>query len=177
MDKQYIGYARKAANAILRCHYLPPHLRDEVHSQALLLLVKHAPRYDPTRGASPETYLVKKIRLALIDWLRQETGFKHRTPRPDMVSLEDLTETMLAGTSKEDPPWLRATRADALRRLREIVGEKHWPVIQAWLEGRTLQWAGEQMGVSESRASQIRDALFTRLRNSSVAEILEGVTA
>ena len=47
-------------------------------------------------------------------------------------------------------------------------------IVVALLEGRSLQWAGDQMGVSESGACLRRKALLDRLQSTSLIRSLRG---
>ena len=58
-------------------------------------------------------------------------------------------------------------------RVRQIVGEREWPIILAILEDRPIKTAGPALGVSESRISQLKTALFARLQESSLKSFLE----
>jgi RNA polymerase sigma factor (sigma-70 family) len=177
MDKGLLVIARKAASRFLRRTPQARHLYEDAHAQALLLLVQQLPKYRPECGASLETYLLAVLPLRLIDWFRSES--EHRAKERNevtIVPLGDLDKLYEhVAFRRHCDPDRDLQRRDALAKLYRMVGKRHWPVIRALLEDRTLAWAGEQMGVSESRASQIRTALFAHLRDSEVQDVLEGL--
>lgn len=150
----YLPLARAAARALARRF---PHLdRDDAHAEATLALVDLAHKYDPARCPDPRKYLAVSLRRRLIDWLRRTP--RTPQPRPAPAPAE---------------PWHALQSDDFRAHLRHLVGEADWPLVLTVLEGRTLAWAGAQLGVGESRASQRRTALFARLRTEPLRSFLK----
>lgn len=161
-----LSVCRRAANAFLKRHRGLD--REEVHGQAGLILAELLARHDPARGPLDE-YLAWTIPRRLIDWLRSSRGvFPHRRPRPRTVNLRSWDDVPAAGAGL--PPDTEAF----LEAVRRLVGERDWPIVVATLAGRSLRWAGEQMGVCESAAWLRREKLFARLRESAALAALLG---
>jgi hypothetical protein len=173
----YLAVAVKAANAL--CKRNPYLDRDEAHGQALLELVLLAEAYDPRRDRhrNPTRYLTWAVKRRLIDWLRtlgplDRREYRRRlqagNPVPNRVKLGPLTEPAI-----HDDPAQNLQAQDVIARVRQIVGEREWPIILAILEDRPAWTAGPALGVSEGRISQLKSALFARLRESSLKAFLE----
>lgn len=172
----YLKLANEAATRFLRQLPNLRHLTQDVFAQAKLILVQETPNYDPDLGA-PSTFFITRIQLRLIDWLRtlRPKGINRRSKKADPV-VERLPTGRQPPTHRrpvDDSPLARADGAiagvdtrDLLERVRQLAGKGNWPVIVQIVEGRTLVWLGEQLGLSESGALMRRRAVLRRLRDA-----------
>lgn len=142
--------------------------KEDLESPALQGLWKAAQRFDESHGASFPTYASRIIHGHMQDYLRSLAMF----PRPkgevpdftpldalDFELLEDLGPSPLDNATKSD------LRAFIEQRIALLGDPRLRQVIElTFFEGQTLKSVGEMLGVTESRACQLRRKALTGLR-------------
>lgn len=146
---------------------------DEIESVGALALVEAAHDYDPTKGASINTYLYNRVKWAAIGVIdpRRRGNEASEGGRVSLNALRSDGEegTLLDALGEECDPGARVETLDqyeaALKRL--------WPLDAAALrlvheEGLTLREAGERMGCSAEYVRQRVERATKKLRECSL---------
>lgn len=147
---------------------------EDVEAAAALGLVEAERRFDPQRGLSFSTLAYHHMRFQVQEAERR--GGFITAPRGDRADPEpskrarrqadDVVREPLA--DRGDPPDKLAVAAEEVRLVAEAVGrlrDKDRAVIEAvYRRERTLKQAGEELGVSRSRARNIHNRAVDRLR-------------
>lgn len=147
---------------------LPPHVdRDALQGAALEALVTVARRYRPDRDAKFSTYARARIVGAMGDELRKLDHASRReradgTAVPPPISLQTVVsddETDM-GTLGDLVASRRDTQAEALRTLEireafDTMTERELPIVLRSLAGERQQSIAADLGVTDSRVSQI----------------------
>jgi RNA polymerase sigma factor for flagellar operon FliA len=108
-----------------------------------------------------------------------------RTSNIRVISLDGLVETAVNGSAEklwemadDDPnvnPNIMAEDTMVRRRLREAVEqlpERERTIVRLYyMQSRSLKSIGKALGISESRASQLRHRAIRRLRTSLSREL------
>lgn len=180
--------AQRYASAFLR--RLPPHIeRGDVVQSARYGLCQAALRWRPGTGVPFDAYARRRIRGAIIDNLRNNRGVathsdvvdgKRRNRRhAAMMQLCALTGPV----SRRGDPALpydpaapdtrelldRAILLDQIDKRLDDIDPREAFTIRAHCAGRTLKAIGADLGVVESRASQLYSSGAKRLRRHLAA--------
>lgn len=167
---------------------LPPHIdRDELVSAAQLGLVKAAQRFDPGRETSFESYAYTRMVGAMLDALRdQDENGRHDRARGErllttrggervMAPLVTLVSLSGPAHAYEESASLEEELADDtnaysyaetvadLMAAISVLPKRHQYVILQRAAGITDREIGEQLGVTESRISQIATHALRRI--------------
>jgi RNA polymerase sigma factor FliA len=162
----------------LRCHVPPCVTLDDLIGAGTIGLIQAVDRFQPSRGLQFATYAKHRIRGAMLDFLREEDPLSRTERRrtrtanaaaegalPTTISLEQLPAREL---QREYAPRCSSTRfADRvdLDHARQCLSERENRVISLLFD---LDWqsrdVARQLGVNESRVSQIRSAALAKLR-------------
>jgi len=151
---------------------------EELFSAGMMGLLKASRSYDPDRGAEFKTYAYHRIRGAMLDELRR-LDFLPRTIRerareegrnaPAIVGLptdEDGSDSLeVAGddfSSVENEELLVALRGG----IEELPDKMRVVMHLYYSKGQRMREIGEQLGLTESRVSQIHSAAVARLKRS-----------
>jgi RNA polymerase sigma factor (sigma-70 family) len=155
---------------------------DDYRAEALYGIASALTRYDPTRGTPLTPYLWQRAYGAITDHVRAtsavrrtdhvrgltpETTAPHRRPAITFTDLAGDDPTRV--TVIPDPASARAfdavDNADAVHRLLAVLNPNQRYVIEECdLGGMKLHEAAAVLGVTESRACQIRKAALHRMR-------------
>jgi RNA polymerase sigma factor (sigma-70 family) len=147
------------------------HDHEDAVSTAMLGLVRAARKFDPAHGVPFGVYAVRWCQAFLAEWQRayQRRGFRFVAGPVRLASLD-------ATAQPDGPPLIQAlsgrapdvdARIDGAAVAAACAG---LPPRQRTLmrllfgEGRTLQEAGDRLGVTRERTRQIRDAALSQLR-------------
>lgn len=148
---------------------LPFPLEDLIQEGATAVF-EALPRYDATRGAKLETWLAPRIFGAMRDYARR-FRFLHGGPRSRHESIESLdlvrqvTDHGNAITLLDELPGADQTRvADWPHLLRGFSQRERLILISFFVLDRRLKQIAADLGVCESRVSQIMAGLLDRLR-------------
>jgi RNA polymerase sigma-B factor len=147
------------------------HDHEDAVSTAMLGLVRAARRFDPARGVPFGVYAVRWCRALLAEWQKthQRRGFRFvagpvrlasldAAARPDGPPLvQALSGRAPDADARIDAAAVAAACAGLAPRQRTLLG-------LLFAEGRTLQEAGDRLGVTRERTRQIRDAALSQLR-------------
>lgn len=121
-------------------------------------------RYEPRRGSFREFASIK-IRGAIIDSLRRQSpGMRYRQNRmPFIVAMEDLPEVAVESNVFEviHVQGMLPRLAAALTQL----SDRHRFVVErSFYDGEALSVIGKELGLHESRISQLRTEALNKLR-------------
>ena len=139
---------------------------------------------DPARPAALASYATWRIRGALLDWAREQDYLTRQTrARVKAGTLPGMAPALSLNFELETRPALLDTlpsehgqwdpEAVALADLMEeplhqalegLPDRERWVVCRVDLQGATMKDVGAELGVTESRVSQIRKAALERLR-------------
>ena len=162
----------------LRSHVPPCVTLDDLIGAGTIGLIQAVDRFQPSRGLQFATYAKHRIRGAMLDFLREEDPLSRTERRrtrtanaavgalPTTVNLEQLPAH--EPRSEYAPARCFSSRfADRvdLDRARLCLSDRENRVISLLFD---LDWQNRdvalQLGVNESRASQIRHAALSKLR-------------
>ena len=177
-DRRYQALAAWIANRAA-----PPGTRfhEDAHSAALLGLCEAARTFDPGRGVEFRTLMTRRVCGAIKDMLRREGGGKRKgwkapqslstevnVPGRGPVELGNTIPSRYADRTAllEDTEAAEAICRDLPPKHRQVVVHYY---VYASSRPRTLRQIGLAMGLSESRASQIRGEAVDMLRKSLAA--------
>lgn len=161
----------KVVNALLRRTRFPRHVdRGDLEGFATIGMVKAAALFDPSRNDCFEAFAYLYMRGAVIDHLRADTPtsrsqwkkYKQGDPDALLVWLTDV-EAARQIAANESP----VVDFIALRRLRSafvVLDPRERLCIELHYEGMLQREIGKQLGVSESRISQIVNGALRKLR-------------
>lgn len=160
---------------------------DDLVSSGTLGLIDAAHKFDPARGFAFKTYAQHRIRGAMLDYLRawdwvpKSVRAKARSglteSPPKILSLNiiinddenrPLTLADLVPDLWADDPVDIVVSDDVLIRIRAVVhmlNAREFTVIRRYYWDRcTLAAIGEELGVTESRVSQMKKIALLHLR-------------
>lgn len=150
---------------------------DDLVQAALIQVLRARRRFDPARGTSWRTFALTRARFAMLDELR-EVDHVPRLERirakregrklPRMLSMQ-TSDTRLVPRDLPDlvpcGPVSAAVAGDLWATLPTLVGRRRARVLEAYYRhGFNLKKLGRILGMSESRACQLRQQGIERLR-------------
>lgn len=152
-------------------------LLDEFISAAFFGLARAAAKFNPALGYQPTTYAhyaIERSCFELIHQLRSgglggcQSGHA-RAPIPAVGQFDQLEscgyEAMLVdGRENYDSSYHRENRAEVERLLSHLEDRDRRVIQLRYLEGRTLEECGQELGVSKERIRQLCGAILARLR-------------
>lgn len=165
---------RHALAAVARWRRQWPWLAEDIDSAALEGLVKAARAFDPDRGLAFATLLRHAVVGRVADYLRDfvaPMGYRRRgygtAPRFSrwpMGKREGSTEEVV--WSDEGPVGWEADALEGLNELTKGLPPQHKRVVRAYYgrAGATLKQIAAEMGLGESRASQMHAQAIAMLR-------------
>jgi len=144
---------------------------EELKSAGHLGLVKAADSFDPSRGVQFNTYAEPRIRGAMIDGLRALAS-GYRDHRKGFKFISVLTESLshISAESLRVNAQKDGARAhDAFLKspdfyIAQLTAREQQVVVAYFCEEKSLKEIGAQLGVTESRASQIKSGAVNKLR-------------
>ena len=154
---QHLPLARSVAWEAIRRN--PSLDIEEVMSSAMFGLVQAALSFEPERGLAFTTHALPRIRGSILDDIRSATpGWSRRLrTAPKFVSLDADSSLSTRATTGE-------ARMDCERLLGWLPFQEYLVVSLYHMEGMKMRQIAEQMGVTESRVSQVRTGALKRLR-------------
>lgn len=156
---------------------------EDLVQEGAMACYQHLPRFEPERGLKIETFLQPRIWGAMQDYARAHgrwlKGGKRNRPPEDVLSLS--LEVKKAGSADRPTPLAdlivdEATAAPEFRALRQSVWKtvlrglaqrERLLVLEYFVHGRTLKQIGEDLGLSESRCSQMLTKILAWMRSSN----------
>lgn len=169
VDRLHIAW--RVARRMCRQLGLPAREVEDVAAEARLILVQLAREYDPGRGVPFAAFAERWLPWRLIDALRtSKTLYRQKGPRPRIQRLDgEQVAGEKFGTPQRltylDDPAAGLEREDSWRLLeRQTPSPRAAELVRHILRGKNQREAGEAMGVSESRASQLHSEAAEYLR-------------
>lgn len=166
----YVPLARQIARLVHR-RILGRAELDELTSEAMVGLVVARDSYREGRGASFKTWVGFKVQRHLFDWLRTHDRAMSRgdLARVKRGLMEPRRVLPLAAADSRRPDRADGRVAvedrDHVRALLARLDPRSARLLELYyFAGLTLRKAGAEIGVSESRASQLRSAILDDLR-------------
>jgi RNA polymerase sigma factor FliA len=174
--------AKAFAERVIRAHFYSLFsFREDLLAVGIETYWLWTPRFDPSRGVNPETFLFPRVWGAMKDFLRKQ-DFVPRSERtrrkkegldisdPKFISLDhkciaggrdcrwgDLIGAPSAAAAFE-------TQSDFEDSVRGLDFEEKVVLYLHFYKGNTFRQIGKVLGVSESRTSQIYRVALSRLR-------------
>lgn len=170
-------------------HSLPPNIRDEIEADAILGLIDAAAKFDPSRGVPFEAYARMRIKGEMLDGLRRAdplTRIQRREVKENKrrkledPSFEPPTDAQI-NPETVDIASLPGLASDKFNPEEEVDRKRKLQMIEAALdalpdrlfnifflytfEDLTLDEIGQQLGVTQSRVSQLYKQAIRFLRN------------
>lgn len=156
--------------------------REDLVQAAAIALGRARETFDPSRGVKWASYAQWRARGAMLDALREidhvprlERARARAAGRelPEVLSMQgDAVDVASQGGDRATTPAADelAARRDLWAELPRLVGRRGAEVLRGcFLDGLTLLEIGRELGISESRTSQIR-ARALRVLRSRVAQ-------
>lgn len=174
--------ATQAVRDYLRAHPRTWVQREDLLADALFGVAQARAHYDPARGVPFGAYALRRARGAVLDGIRERsplTRDEHRKGvtvdtcppnRRHPLSLDEpllrTTQTLRDLIPEQRQPFEAAVDTrDALRRCLDALPPRLAFVLRRVdLEGRTLLEVAGMLGVTESRACQLRREALVRAR-------------
>lgn len=165
----------------LAYHLAPtPDHRQDLLSTALRAIHYAHVTYEPGRGASLETYLVRCAQRAMLDYLRSEQRQTGAWVAGDAPLNTETDETLFDGLPAEDT----ASDPERMFLLRQVqyaveqLPERQRECIQQhYYEGRENAEIAETLGISRPRVTQLIKAGLKQLRAGLAFNTLTPATA
>jgi RNA polymerase sigma factor (sigma-70 family) len=179
-ERTLMDVARAEAGRYLSGHSIMYRFRDDIVSDACYGAAQAAANYDPSKGATLNTYASRRARGAVID------GIRDRSPVPRWqyahgVTLNDLPPQERPPVSVEqwaDEGWDAAATGDLeggvaerdlVERMLATCTERERLILTAnLLHGYSLTDIADHLGVTLSAISQQRGAALKRLRTQFI---------
>jgi RNA polymerase sigma factor (sigma-70 family) len=149
------------------------HLLDEMNAAAIEGVAMAATTWDPSAGVPFVSFACIRARGACQDLLRHWYGRPNRASGPKMQAANiDLHEMGIYDTASgiddsAELRWFGLTQGPRceylIERIKEILNPKQWEALSTYLTGDTLQSVADKLGLTESRASQLRQEAIARL--------------
>ena len=128
---------------------------DDMEQEGWLAVVEVTVRFDPSR-ASLDTFVDRRVRGAMVDWLRSWYG---RTYRLEYAGVDPDT---LVCTPADDLD-LQLALEGLTAREQQVIGSIYYVGLEHWE-------IAEVLGVHKSRVSQIHNHALAKLRSALEAE-------
>lgn len=169
-----------ALRAAKRMRKTTGHELEELYGEAVLALHHAARRFDPTREAQFATFAWIRMRGAMLDYLRRQSG-RRRMPRavfderrPEFAR---NTEAEMREREEQRTPEERVAQQFARHHLRAAVDAlppREKVVVQLRLGGKTCKDIGSDREITRSWASRLEKKARQRVRRSMSRAGYEG---
>jgi RNA polymerase sigma factor FliA len=163
---------------------MPPSHRDELYGFGVLGLLDAIEKFDPSLGYRFETYSYTRVMGAMKDGLRQfdwlpRSAKKSTRGIVHQIRCVDFKSRSLEGVSLEDsvadPNWraalevleIEADHAEVVDAVASALTERERHVIvEYYYRRRTLADIGAELGLTESRISQVHRKALACIRHN-----------
>lgn len=159
-----IPWAKAIANTYCYMHQIFGANRNDIHSDAYWLLLVLAETYKPERGPTWKQYVNYTLEKRIIDLYRIRIG---RSDGVNAIVRNDITKSLVHAVPPETlqfvatgDPIAEILLAQSLAIYLATLNQRDRYVITRRLDGMRLNQIGLELGISESRISQI----LTRLK-------------
>ncbi len=181
----YAPLARRIATAIAR--RLPRHVsRDDLHAAAMFGLWDAIRRHDDPSREDFVFYASTRIRGAIFDELRRTDWVSRRTRERndraeaagttvvrvdalDSMPANDIERALASGDPGRDRAEEQNSLAEIVRLLPRLSDRERLAVVGVYFQDRRLKDVALELGVTESRVSQLCTAGVSRLRENVAA--------
>lgn len=182
----YLPLARMVAKSVRRRMPLSIEL-DELISASHVGLIQAVSAFDPSHGVNFKTYATRRIRGAILDYLREMDWVPRlvRIRGEEFPTVRGLDEKIAMGDDHNRPVRLAdvledhqaKTPADAMDKkcfLKTVlVGlrkKERLLMILYYYESNTMKQIAQQIGISEGRVCQLHDQIVRRLQERFAAD-------
>jgi RNA polymerase sigma factor (sigma-70 family) len=146
----HIGIAGAAAARFARIENVD--IEDsEAFGDACVALVRAALAFDPERGLQFSTLAVRACNNAVLDGLRQRTGWRRR--ERDKLHFHAIGDTDHECTARSEIDVQEIVRD--VHAAIDKLPERNSYIVQRRLEGATLETIGAEVGLTKERVRQI----------------------
>jgi RNA polymerase sigma factor (sigma-70 family) len=150
-------YARWARKATFASHRAQVWEYDDFVQEGILVALKVAERYDASKGKF-STMLCGRLKWAMFDLVHPDRRQPHNWGKEPVsldVTAPDSDSTLENTVQFEEKEYAEVeARIDLEAAILALDKKEAW-IISERVKGRTLQSIGEELGVTESRISQI----------------------
>jgi RNA polymerase sigma factor (sigma-70 family) len=181
--EQYEGLVRICANRLWKNVGRFGVSEDDVRQEARIKLLQLIRKYDPARGASLNTWVKGRLYGRLICWWRTVAGkgeWGTNAARFAVVFPKSIFGPRECGwrvrydAPHAEPPASHLT-LDEVRRAGELTSNEAHVLYEAEIGERRLKDIGRDLGLTESRASQLRKQAIQKLREAGREKVLAAV--
>lgn len=157
LEQLYADYYKKLYTvAILQLH--DEDAADDVTQQTFLYALRYG--YDPSKGATPYTWLVNLLKWVILERFRSDHPYLEQCKgEVTVLALDDIPEWLgmdhLTIERRVDAAMALKRLAPGLRRVAEMY----------FLEGYTLPELREMSGVSQRTMERIMNCIYSELRD------------
>ena len=163
-EAEYLPFVRRVVSTVNRPVWVE---WDDVVSEGCLALMDALGRYDQTRGASVRTFVERRVRGAVKDYLRrQDLSVHHRRYQKRKGRPEDppaRLDSRLARRLRARPVDY-VTQLYALELLRRLPVRERRVVFEGFWRGRPHREIAPRLRVNASRISQLQTRALERMR-------------
>lgn len=143
--------------------YAPALEVSDLVQAGLLAMLRAVPRHDASRGTLL-TFLYPRMLGAMLDEIRKEPG-AHRYLRRTFVALDDAREIPDDRAADGESSW-PMTLEELL--ASDLTARERYVLTQL-ASGKTQTAIGAELGITESRVSQIKYTIARRMRCNAAA--------
>lgn len=174
---KHFNYAKgMAVNICLSIGIQDPWVIQDCKSEAIEALIRCVDNYDESRGASMKTYISKRLKGAVIDYFRQETGFRTRSTHKanserfnwfNYDDIYDLANSFTYSVNGTEKTVCNKDLCSQIFKYADNINVKHniSKILQLYFfDGYTLEEVGNEIGVCDTRVSQIINATLRKIR-------------
>ena len=145
-------------------HNLGHAVFDDITQAGFLGLMRAAQKFDPTRGNKFSTVAMIWIKSKISHELRRRpVGNSHDMKLATMISIDAHPSTIDFCGVAEGGQRLIDAEIDA-EDLLQSLNPRELICVRGFMEGRTLENIGEELGIHRERVRQIREASIVKLR-------------
>lgn len=173
-DNDYLPLVRKVARGIKT--HAPKANVDDLIGEGCLGLVQALPRFNPSRGAVLSTYLGNRVRGAMLDHLRErdpltrcDRGKVKQGLHADVIDVDEREAQFVPAPSENPARTLESQERQARvrRLLQHLPRRERLVVLEYYWHDRSHKDIGGDLGVGESRISQLHSRALEHLREAA----------
>lgn len=137
-------------------------IADDLFEEGVIGLMEAIEKFDPSRGLKFSTYATPRIFGSMVDAMRR-TYLTQRPPKEKFAP--QYVEHVGDAPAKTTPVECKLERIEFLQTVLKGESKRTRLILIAlYFEGETMKSTGKNVGVSESRVSQIVQETFGRIR-------------
>jgi RNA polymerase sigma factor for flagellar operon FliA len=165
--EEYLEWLQIIVKTFYRKKRPPKISYDDLYSVALVALWNAWKKFDPKRNVKFTSYAFTRIRGAMLDYLREESGFRirlgksQRTKRSQEVSLNSGEQALIEKFAVKGEDFVQR---DLIQKIIELCHGRERQFIEFKLAGYTDAESAKRMGESLANLYFIRKRLLSRLK-------------